>query len=224
MSPWVAVCRSKMRPGELIDISPPITPETAVWPGDTPFSRAVLLDMHDGHNLTLSSLTSTVHIGAHADAPAHYTKDGATIDGVALEAYLGPCTVVTCKAPKNRQIQPEDAGPALARGAKRILFRTLSQPDYKVFNEDFVSFSPESLERMGLAGVVLVGIDTASVDAFDSKPLPSHQTLVKYGIRNLEGLVLEHVPDGDYELIALPLKLVGFDASPVRAVLRQRTP
>lgn len=204
----------------IIDISPPLSPRSAVWPGDVAFARSVQLDMHDGANLTLSSFTSTVHVGAHTDAPSHYARDGASIEQVDLGAYVGPCTVITCTAPRGRLIQPEDCSKALTRGAKRLLFRTLSQPDPEVFNTDFVAFSPAAIQAMGRAGVVLVGIDTASVDPFDSKTLDAHNELLRANIRNLEGLDLRHVQDGDYELIALPLKLVGFDASPVRAVLR----
>ncbi len=191
-----------------------------MWPGDVRFRRSVQLDMHAGANLTLSSLSTTVHIGAHADAPNHYVTDGASIDEVPLDAYVGPCTVVTSEHPQGRLIQVKDCQAAVQKGAKRILFRTLSQPNPRHFNTDFVAFSPEALDYMGKAGVLLVGIDTASVDPFDSKDLPAHLTLIRHGMRNLEGLVLAHVADGDYELIALPLKLKGFDASPVRAVLR----
>jgi len=206
---------------QLIDISPPLSERTAVWPGDIPFSRSVQLDMHQGANLTLSSLTSTVHVGAHADAPSHYQEGGAAIDEVALEPYLGPCTVLTCEAPEGGLIRPADCAPALRRGAQRVLFRTLSQPDPGSFPAGFVAFSPEAIACLGAGGVLLVGIDTASVDPFDSKALPAHNELLRWSIRNLEGLSLAHVADGDYELIALPLKLVGFDASPVRAVLRR---
>ena len=204
----------------IIDISPLISARTAVWPGDVPLSRAVALDMHEGHNITLSSLTATVHIGAHADAPSHFTATGAAIDVVALDAYIGPCEVVDCLAPRGGLIRAEDCAPALARGATRLLFRTLSQPDPNHFNTDFAAFSPEALEAMGAAGVVLVGIDTPSVDPFHSKDLPAHQQLARFQMRNLEGLDLRHAPAGTYELIALPLKLAGFDASPVRAILR----
>jgi arylformamidase len=206
--------------GRLIDISPAVSPQTAVWPGDVPFSRAVALDMHQGHNLTLSSVTTTVHVGAHADAPSHYVKDAPAIDAVALEAYVGPCEVVDCLLPRHGLIRPEHCAAALARGARRLLFRTLTQPDPDFFNTDFAAFSPEALRVMGQAGVVLVGIDTPSVDPFESKDLQAHQELMRFGIRNLEGLVLAHVAPGPYELIALPLKLAGADASPVRAVLR----
>ena len=205
----------------IIDISPPVSERSAVWPGDVPFSRSVQLDMHKGHNLTLSSLTSTVHVGAHADAPSHYHADGATIDQVDLDAYVGPCTVVTVWRPSGGLIGVDACRPALDKGAQRILFRTLSQPDPHHFNTDFVAFSPEAVEALGGGGVKLVGLDTASVDPYSSKELPAHNALFRHGIRNLEGLDLRHVEDGDYELIALPLRLVGFDASPVRAVLRR---
>ena len=204
----------------LIDISPPLEPRTAVWPGDCRLSRSVALDMQGGANLTLSSLTTTVHIGAHADAPSHYVRDGAPIDQVDLRAYVGPCTVVTCEKPFGNLIQVKDCEAAVRRGARRLIFRTLSQPDPCRFNTDFVALSPEAVDYMGQHGVLLVGLDTASVDPFDSKDLKAHHALIRNGIKNLEGLSLAHVADGDYELIALPLRLVGFDASPVRAVLR----
>lgn len=205
----------------ILDISPPLSPITAVWPGDQPLVRKVALDMASGAHLTLSSLETTVHIGAHADAPSHFAKDGAAIHQVDLDAYMGPCLVVTVLHPLGRLIRPEHCQVAIAAGARRILFRTLSQSDYTKFNTDFVAFSPEAVEAMGQAGVRLIGIDTASVDLFDSKDLQAHQMLSKYDVRNLESLDLRHVPDGEYELIALPLRLEGFDASPVRAVLRQ---
>lgn len=205
----------------IIDISPLISARTAVWPGDEPFSRSVALDMHQGHNLTLSGIRTTVHIGAHADAPNHYRADGASIDQVDLTAYIGPCEVIDCRAPRDGLILPEHCAAALARGARRLLFRTLTQPDPEQFNTDFAAFSPAAMQAMGAAGVLLVGIDTASVDPFNSKDLPAHQVLAQFGMRNLEGLDLRQVSPGHYELIALPLKLADCDASPVRAVLRR---
>ena len=176
--------------------------------------------MAQGANLTLSSLSTTVHLGAHADAPSHFSTNAAPIDQVDLSPYIGPCHVVTCTKKRGSLIDAADADLAVAGGAKRILFRTLSYPEPTKFNTDFVAFSPEAIDVLGMAGVVLVGIDTPSVDPFESKDLTAHNSLLKWGIRNLEGLILSHVSDGAYELIALPLKLVGFDASPVRAVLR----
>lgn len=206
----------------IFDISPVISENAAVWPGDTPLRREILCDIKAGANIDLSTIHSTVHIGAHADAPRHYHSSGITMESVGLDAYIGPCIVHTVKG--KSLISAEDCEHAIKRGAKRILFRTDSFPDPNIFNEDFTAFSAEAMEAMGRAGVRLVGIDTPSVDPFSSKSLPAHQMLYKYQIANLEGLVLSDIQDGEYELIALPLKLKGFDASPVRAVLRKLTP
>ena len=208
-----------MEAQKIFDISPLLHPKIAVWPGDTPLSREVLCNIEDGSNIDLSTIRSTVHVGAHADAPKHFHPSGATIDAVELSPYLGPCEVVTVLG--KELIQVEDCHAAVGRGAKRILFRTLSAPNPDIFNEDFCAFSAEAMEYMGKHGVALVGIDTPSVDLFSSKDLPAHQMLRRHNIRNLEGLVLVDIPNGRYTLIALPLKLAGFDASPVRAVLIQ---
>lgn len=204
---------------QILDISPAITEQLAVWPGDTPLKREVLLEMATGANLTLSSLRTTVHLGAHADAPSHYHAEGASIDAVTLTPYLGPCLVHSVHKARHGLIEPDDCTPVLSSGIKRVLFRTLSAPDPNHFNTDFVAFSSAAIDALGQAGVVLIGIDTPSVDPFSSKDLPAHQALLRWNIRNLEGLALAAIADGMYELIALPLKLVGFDASPVRAVL-----
>lgn len=205
---------------KIYDISPPISARTGVWPGDVALHRSVQMDHAHGAHLTLSSITSTVHIGAHADAPSHYHKDGASIDQVELSAYIGPCTVlhVTSKP----LITVGDLAPLRGKSpCQRVLFKTLSQPDPQVFNEDFTAFSAEAIEALAGMGVVLVGIDTPSVDPFASKDLPAHVALFRNKIRNLEGLDLRAISPGDYELIALPLALSGFDASPVRAILRR---
>jgi arylformamidase len=203
----------------IIDISPLITEQIAVWPGDTPLRRHVLCDISAGSNIDLSSINSTVHIGAHADAPRHYNRHGVTIDAVPLEPYVGPCYVHSVET--KPLILPSDCKTPIAMGVKRVLFKTDSFPNPNIFNRNFSAFSPESIEALALAGVVLIGIDTPSVDPFESKDLPAHGKLYEWNISNLEGLVLSHVKDGIYELIALPLSLSGFDASPVRAILRR---
>jgi arylformamidase len=204
----------------IYDISAPITDRLAVWPGDTPPRRQVLCDMHRGDNITLSSLHATVHLGAHADAPSHYGRDAETIDQRNLELYVGPCQVMHVAAPCHSRIPP-----AMLRDeikAQRVLIATGTYPDPTNFNDDFAALSPELVEHLHCHGVRLVGIDTPSVDLFDSKDLPTHQACLRFDMAILEGLVLYDVPEGTYELIALPLKLLGFDASPVRAVLRTR--
>ena len=202
----------------IYDITPTVSPDIAVWPGDTPPRREVLMDMSRGDNLTLSTLRSTVHLGAHADAPSHYGVDGTTIDERPLERYLGPAQLIRLHAERGTRIAP-GALPELA-GVERVLLSTGTFPDSEAFNEDFAALSTELIEHLRGCGVTLIGVDTPSVDLFDSKPLPAHRKCLEHDIAILEGLALARVPEGLYELIALPLRLVGFDASPVRAVLR----
>lgn len=202
----------------IYDISPPVTPALAVWPGDTPPTREVLLDLTRGDRVTLSTLHATVHLGAHADAPSHYGLRGADIARVPLELYLGPCEVMRVPAARDERITPARL-PRQVR-SERVLLRTDTFPDPGRFNEDFASLSPELVDHLHASGVRLVGVDTPSVDPFSSRDLAAHQRFLAHGMAILEGLVLAQVPDGVYELIALPLRLAGFDASPVRAVLR----
>jgi arylformamidase len=202
----------------IYDISPPISERLQVWPQDTPPSRQVLCDMKRGANITLSTLHGTVHLGAHADAPSHYGRDAPDIYQRALDYYLGPCQVVRVAAGRGKSVGPADLpGPI---NAKRVLIATGTYPDCDRFNEDFGWLDPTLVEFLHQKQVRLVGIDTPSVDAFSSKNLPAHQMFLKHDMAILEGLVLRDVPEGLYELIALPLPLQGFDASPVRAVLR----
>lgn len=205
----------------LIDISPKLTPDTAVFPGDTPLSREVLLDFARGDSLTLSTLRATVHLGAHADAPSHYASTGSTIDAQPLDVYLGPAQVITIPWEPPNPITPDDLQAACADiRAQRLLVRTNSWPDPTHFNKPFAHFHPDTIDALAKQSVRLVGIDTPSVDHPDSKDLPAHKAFFRNGINILECIDLTNAPDAMYELIALPLNLVGFDASPVRAVLR----
>jgi arylformamidase len=202
----------------LYDITPAVTAALAVWPGDTPPSREVLADLKRGDNITLSTLRATVHLGAHADAPSHYGRDAASIESRPLDPYLGPCQVVRVPASRGTRIPPS-AIPERVRG-ERVLIATGSYPDPERFNEDFAAFDPATVDLLHARGARLVGIDTPSVDPFAARELAAHHRFLAHDMAILEGLVLAHVPEGTYELIALPLKLSGFDASPVRAVLR----
>ena len=202
---------------KLLDISSPIDASLKVWPGDTPFSYKMKMRIADGANYDLGEIHTTVHVGSHADAPSHYRGGEKTIDACPLDAYYGPCEVLAVNVSRGARIYPKDI-PSTVR-APRVLFKTGSFPDTRNFNEDFVSLSPELISHLHAQGVVLVGIDTPSVDPFDSKALESHQALADTDMRNLEGLVLRDVAPGIYTLIALPLRLAGVDASPVRAVL-----
>lgn len=202
---------------ELIDISPAISPAIAVFPGDTPFSRRVLLDMADGANLTLSTMTATLHLGSHADAESHYAADGRTIEAMPLDLYVGPCEVIEAR-PAGDRVEVDDLAGEVA--AERVLLRTGTQPDKNEFPA-YAGLGVGLIEYLASRGVRLIGVDTPSVDRADSKALEAHAACRRAGIAIIEGLVLDAVAPGRYELIALPLKIVGGDASPVRAVLRR---
>jgi arylformamidase len=202
----------------LYDITPPISERLQVWPGDTLPRREVLCDLRRGDNITLSTLHATVHLGAHADAPSHYGAQAAAIHDRALDYYIGPCQVMRVAAARGQRITP-DMLPAPVQ-AERLLVATGTFPDPEHFNKDFAALAPELVDFVHRQGVRLLGIDTPSVDLFESTDLPTHQAFLRCDMAILEGLVLADVPPGLYELIALPLRLVGFDASPVRAILR----
>ena len=202
----------------IYDISPPLTELLAVWPGDTPLRREILMDRTRGDSVTLSTLHATVHLGAHADGPNHYGAGHPAIEARSLDFYLGLCQVVHAEVARGGLVGRDHlGGPILA---PRVLIRTRTAPDPAVFAHDFAALSPELVDALAGEGVRLIGIDTPSVDPADSKSLPAHAGFLRNDMAILEGLDLSEVPEGVYELIALPLRLVGFDASPVRAILR----
>lgn len=206
-----------------IDISPPISERLGVFPGDTRFARRVLLDYERGDNLRLSAVTTTLHLGAHADSAGHYHREGLGVNARPVDAYIGNCQVVHVKGgPGGGRIRMDELEGLVVK-APRLLFRTDSFPDPENWNSDFRSFSPEVLTHLADRGAVLVGIDTPSVDPEDSKALESHQVLYARGLAVLEGLVLTAVAEGLYTLIAPPLAIEGADASPVRALLHPQS-
>ena len=200
------------------DVSPAISPRAAVFPGDTAYSRDVALDFARGDNLVLSAIHGTVHVGAHADAPSHYHPRGQPIDQRPLERYYGPCQVVSVRLPRGQRLLAQHlAGVEIL--APRVLFHTSSFPDPDHWNGDFNALSAGLVDALAARGVGLVGIDTPSIDLAEDKALESHNAVFRNDLAVLEGLVLDGVPDGLYTLIALPLRLEGADASPVRAAL-----
>lgn len=202
----------------IYDISPPISPDLKVWPGDTPPSREVLLDMKRGANITLSTLRATVHLGAHADGPNHYGTNAPAIDERSLDYYLGPCQVIRTDVKRGERVAAKHLKQVINQ--PRVLLATGTFPDPTNWNNDFAAIDPALVDDLHRRGVITIGIDSPSVDLFDSKDLPAHARFLANDMAILEGLILKDVPEGAYELIALPLKLVGFDASPVRAILR----
>ncbi|MEK6578929.1 MAG: cyclase family protein [Bdellovibrionota bacterium] len=200
------------------DISPEISSQTAVYPGDVKFKRSIHFDQRNGDPLLLSSIESTVHVGAHTDAPNHYHPDGTGIENRDINYYLGGCQVISVKIPPGKRIELKDIS-KISITEMRVLFKTESFSNPNQWNADFNSLSPELVNSLSKLGVVLIGIDTPSIDPADSKELEAHQAIFKNNMAILEGITLTSVPDGPYNLIALPLKIKGCDASPVRAVL-----
>jgi arylformamidase len=207
----------------LLDISPPIGTATPVWPGDTAVSIERVWRMEAGSPVNVARLTLSPHTGAHADAPLHYDRDGAAIGAVPLDTYLGACRVVHCIGAWPL-VMPSDIASHLAAHLPdlppRVLLRTYAQSPLDAWDERFCAVAPETVDLLASHGVKLIGIDTPSLDPQDSKTMDAHRRIRAHGMAILEGLVLDAVAPGDYELIALPLKFTSLDASPVRAVLR----
>jgi arylformamidase len=204
---------------KLWDISPPVSHTAALFPGDRAYSQEWTATLGPGCPVNLSAVTLSPHIGAHADAPLHYGAGAATIGDVDLAPYLGPCRVIHA-IDCGPLVRIEHLQHAIAGLPARVLVRTCRTAPID-WSPEFSAFAPETIAWLAGLGVRLIGIDSQSVDPADSKTLPSHTQLLKLDVRVLENLVLDDVPAGDYELIALPLKWILADASPVRAVLRE---
>lgn len=204
----------------IYDLSPPLGADLAVWPGDTPFASRFTATFAEGAGATVGAFSTTTHAGSHADAPLHTEAGGRAITDLPLEVFVGPCRVAA--VPPVPLLAPEHlpAG-AAGGGPPRLLLKTGSFADRRRFAAGFTALSPKLAAALAAQGLVLVGIDTPSVDPLDAEDLPAHHALAGAGVVILEGLVLDEVPPGDYELIALPLRLHGLEASPLRAVLRE---
>ena len=206
------------------DISPPVDEHAAVFPGDTTYTQQLHFSLTSNCPVNVNSITLSPHTGAHADAPMHYANGASSAGELSLEAYLGDCRVIDCTG-CGPLVLPKHVAHALENLPQRVLLRTSS-----IASQSWASFTalaPETLALLATKNIanplLLVGIDTPSVDPNNSQTLPSHHELLARNLRVLENLVLDDVPEGDYELIALPLKLMRADASPVRAILRELT-
>ncbi|MFQ5958433.1 MAG: arylformamidase [Alphaproteobacteria bacterium] len=204
---------------KLWDISPPIRPGIPVWPGDTPYVEARTRHLGDGCAVNVSKFTMSTHTGSHADAPLHYDAEGEPVGGVDLARYLGRCRLIDVRDAGAR-IEPGHLAPSLDGGVERVLLRTYERAPLDHWDDAFTAVAAAAIDLLAAAGVVLVGVDTPSLDPQDSKTMDAHKALRRHGMAVLEGLVLDAVPPGDYELIAPPLRLANLDAAPVRAVLR----
>lgn len=212
-------------PAKLFDISAPIHAQTPVWPGDTPVTLEPVWMMAEGSPVNVGRVTLSPHTATHADAPLHYDQAGAPIGAVSLNTYLGECLVLHCLDAQAvlQIVDIEAALAALGTDAlpPRVLFRTYSATPLQHWDATFTAIAADAIDWLAMRGVQLVGTDTPSLDPQTSKTMDAHRRVFAHGMAILEGLVLDAVPAGRYELIALPLKFTTLDASPVRAVLRQ---
>jgi len=204
----------------IYDVTRTLSRSIAVWPGDTPFSATVTSDMNEGAAANVTTITISSHCGTHVDAPYHFVNDEVSMEQVPLDVHIGPATVVTVR----RQAGPLTISdfPDLDwdRVERLLVHSAASDHPIDQFLAEYVYPSPELADFMGEKGIILFGSDAASMDTVDSDTMPNHHALQRNGIFILENLALAGVPDGEYELIALPLKIAGGDGSPVRAILR----
>jgi arylformamidase len=204
----------------LWDVSPPIRPGIPVWPGDTAYAEQRTWALSGDCPVNVSKFTMSTHTGAHADAPFHYDAGGARAGAMALDRYIGPCRVVHAIG-VGAAVMPEHVRLHLAPGITRLLVRTYARNPLETWDAAFTAIAPDTIELIARHGVMLIGTDTPSLDPQDSKTMDAHKVVRDHGLSILEGLVLDDIAEGDYELIAPPLKLATMDAAPVRAVLRE---
>jgi arylformamidase len=206
----------------LIDISRPLDERMPAWPGQTAFHRELLTSTEAGDVATTSNLAGFCHTGTHVDAPSHFIKGGDTLGEVPLEPWIGPCRVV--RHGEDRDITGADLDAWDLDGVERLLIGTPNAArwdDGPAFREDYVALDASAAQVVVDRGIKLIGIDYASVEIFEGGEYPVHHTLLGAGVAIVEGLRLEHVEPGNYELVALPLPIAGGDGSPVRAILRR---
>ncbi len=199
------------------DISQPLGPATAVWPGDRPVRLEWTMRRDAGDSVNVAGLELSVHAGTHADGPLHVTDDGAGAGDLALAPFVGPAIVVD--AVGHTALEPELLDGVDLQATPRVLFRTRTTVDPAVFPDRVAPVTMALARALATGGAVLVGTDAPSVDPLDSKTLDAHRALVAGGLAIVENLALDEVEPGPYTLMALPLKLKSADSSPVRAVL-----
>ncbi len=202
-----------------IDVSQRLDNNIAVWPGDTPFSYEVDVSKEESGSVNIGKLTLSTHTGTHIDAPFHFDNEGKKVIDLDINLYIGSAVVV--HLPNRQLIQKEELEKLNLDNVTRLLIRTDAWQNRTVYPEEIPTLESEAIEYLASIGVLLIGFDLPSVDYMESKTLPNHHKLASSGIHILEGLVLDDIPYGHYQLIALPLPLVEGDGSPVRALLKK---
>lgn len=202
----------------IYDITIPLEESIAVWPGDTPFEYRLAWKISEGATVNVGAVSMSTHAGTHVDAPFHFKESGRTVDEIDPVVFIGPAAVVDMSG--RESIRRADVESLDLSQTPRVLFETGAWLDHAVFPERIPVMEAGLAGYLRERGVILVGVDVPSVDALDSKDLPIHHELAASGIHIIESLNLAHVAAGRYELIAVPLRVTGADAAPVRAILR----
>ncbi|GLV64356.1 kynurenine formamidase [Bacillus mycoides] len=207
-----------MKTSQWIDISQPLNNDIATWPGDTPFSYEVSWSKENSGSVNVGKLTMSIHTGTHIDAPFHFDNDGKKVLDLDIDVFIGTARVIDVSGLES--IGKRELESFNLEGVERLLLRTSSHGKAQEFPEEIPYLRADIAPFLSSKGIRLIGVDVPSVDPLDDKELAAHHQLFKHGIHILENVVLDHVVDGDYELIALPLALTDADGSPVRAVIR----
>lgn len=204
---------------KIYDISQTIRPGIPVWPDDAEFSLKRTWSIEPGCPVNVSEMRLSTHTGTHADARLHFDNSGVDCASTKLDAYMGPAIVLDLSANVEDLVLPEHLG-ALPSRVDRLLLKLFSNFPHDGWDPKFPAISVAAIEMLQSRGCQLIGTDVPSLDHQEAKELYAHFAVDRAEMAILEGLVLDDVPEGTYELIALPLKIEGADGSPVRAILR----
>ena len=204
---------------QIIDISRTLSNDLAPWPGDTPFHYDLKWKIADGATVNVGAVEMGVHNGTHADAVFHFDPKGGTIERAELSVFFGPAIVADVQSSATINVVDLERFEAVLKNAPRLLLKTGGWLDPKNFPQNIPTIARDVVPWLQARGVILLGLDVPSVDAIDSKDLPNHHALAAARIAIVESLDLSGVEEGQYHFAALPLKIAGGDAAPVRAIL-----
>lgn len=207
------------------DISIPIHPAMIVWPGQPGVATRYLSQISAGDRSTVTHLSLSVHTGTHMDAPCHFVAGQEGIDQLDLKTLVGPALVVDATHAAELSAEVFDAL-AIPAHTERLIVRTTNSqlwddPAHDAFAEAYVGVTPSGAQWLVDHGVKLIGVDYLSVAPYNDLVVP-HQILLGAKVVIVEGLNVQAITPGVYELVCLPLKIVGSDGSPVRAILIER--
>jgi arylformamidase len=208
----------------IYDISLTIAPNLPTWPGDPRLKLERFESMDKGAHVNVTTISSTVHLGTHVDAPHHFLNNDRTVEQLPLDVLTGPCYVA--QLPDGIEAITSEVldRTEITSDMKRVLFGTSNSHYWakgeSKFQTDFVAITEDGAEWLVERGIQLVGIDYLSIAPY-GESIPTHTVLLKAGVVIVEGLNLSNIMRGFYDLYCLPLKIAGSDGAPARAILIQ---